>query len=207
MSSITRGWEFKLELVKIAVCLQESPVPLSLALCLLEELPQMRRNHFLFFFIGVLRRGFVPTQYGERPNVKVSNENKDGSEKRMEEDNEGQFYHLDSENLNEKTDQGKEFSDEKLDEDEWNKQSAFEDSIEEEGLNDVDRNDQKQHVPKETILHECLEYCNTFENDFEVDEIHRIIHLLRFHQQYSYITTMLPESWETIINEVMIMGK
>lgn len=69
------------------------------------------------------------------------------------------------------------------------------------------RDPNRIHIPRETILHECLEYCNTFENDFEVDEIHRIAHLLRCYPQYSYISTFLPESWEAIIHEVMILGR
>lgn len=64
-----------------------------------------------------------------------------------------------------------------------------------------------QEFPRETALHECLQYCNAFEDNFDEEQIHRIARLLRFYEHYSYVTSLLPRSWELIINEVMLMGK
>lgn len=62
-------------------------------------------------------------------------------------------------------------------------------------------------VPRETILHECMEFCSTFEDSFENVEIQRLARILKANREYSYISTLLPKSWETIVNEIMFMGK
>lgn len=172
----------------------------------------MTRDNFAFFFVGVVRRGFLPTRTGETPKVATIEESRGPDE--AEDESEGrEFYHLETDDpslvdpesiVNSCSGESPDVKDAEinLSDGEIKTKIVAEDD-------DVISEDHIAEIPRETILHECIQYIEAFENDFDADEIHRIGHILRHSvdQQYGYISTLLPKSWESIINEVMVMGK
>lgn len=192
----------------------------------------MSPDYFLFFFIGLVRRGFLPvdndgpatTSYATSSlNHDVGDEAfcDNREEQPLSNDTNQSFYNWETldptegtlpneETAEAKKEVPKDLNSKRVSHNNSRDNDEKQENNSNNGGNRMNKNKNNfddDIIPKETILHECLEYCSTFENDFDVDQIHRVGRILRYHGQYSYISTMLPTSWEVIINEVMIMGK
>lgn len=215
------------EFARLAQCLPErSLLPLMLAVRLVNGLPKMPRKEFPFFVLGCVRRSLFPTECKSAPPLQFAEEltsTEDEASHRA-----SHYYVLDTEDPHlvepepcaeastSRADRLETDSrDSRLKEPVGGTASATGVAKGESVFASEEPDDaaafsaaQEEHY-REILLAECLQYANTFENEMDAQDITHIGRLLLHtpKQQYAYISNLLPASWETILADVMIMGK